>query len=411
MRAVWLLALALLLAVGSAAAQDAPVAPQPVDNFSKLFPSPTGQNGYEEFVAAADLVSNDTAWKELEQNLGDANLDTLAAKRQVVGDLRVQRVLDLIREGLRKPIHSPHLTVDDQTTFPQLAPFRSVARLIYVDMYVLLADGKVGEAIALLGDALRFSYDIQKDTLIAGLVGIAIDAITIRSLARHLDQMSARDCDQLLALAQDWMSVPDPAIEVINGERKAMLNTLRKYRSSPTDLVSVSSVDASDEQKQENGRLAERLRGNPDAAAATMDQVAGMVNAYYDRVTAELQKPVWERKIPEPPKKDGSVGAALLNLVLPATVQVNEKFARDQAQVQLLGVHAAIRRYLWEHDALPPSLDVLRLGRLALDPFSGKPLAYRVTGARTYDLSSIGPTAPTAPDQPSSGQRVPVRLP
>jgi len=67
--------------------------------------------------------------------------------------------------------------------------------------------------------------------------------------------------------------------------------------------------------------------------------------------------------------------------------RIMDKWTQDLAQIQLLGVHAAIRRYLWECDRLPGSLEDLRLGALVTDLFTGKPLLYRAVGERAYELS------------------------
>jgi hypothetical protein len=72
----------------------------------------------------------------------------------------------------------------------------------------------------------------------------------------------------------------------------------------------------------------------------------------------------------------------------------------------MLGVHAAIRRYRWEYRRLPDSLEQLKLGAVAIDPFTGKPLAYRRVDDRSYTLSSIGPDLPDA-----QGVRQPLMLP
>ena len=55
---VFLLSVALLcVTAGMVYAQDAPDPPRP-PMFAKLFPLPTGMNGYEEWVQACDLIQN-----------------------------------------------------------------------------------------------------------------------------------------------------------------------------------------------------------------------------------------------------------------------------------------------------------------------------------------------------------------
>src|SRR5438128_913692 len=68
-------------------------------NFLKLFPRPTGQNGYEEFVMATDLTESSRVWQEYEKGYSDSPDPTLAIKRRVLADPDVQRALALIRTG------------------------------------------------------------------------------------------------------------------------------------------------------------------------------------------------------------------------------------------------------------------------------------------------------------------------
>jgi hypothetical protein len=85
-------------------------------------------------------------------------------------------------------------------------------------------------------------------------------------------------------------------------------------------------------------------------------------------------------------------------MLLPSTSAVNDGYAKDHARLRLLACHAAILRYRWEQDRLPPDLASLRLGELAIDPFTGQLLEYHQTGARSYSLVSGG--APTSSDNP-----------
>src|ERR1044071_6387605 len=125
------------------------------DIFREFFPSPTGQNGYEELVKAGDVIKESALWKTMEPRMGEL---TLAEQRQLMSDPAVRRALDLMRLGIRKPVITPHKNGDDETRFPELSRFRSVARLLSIEMYVQLADGKVSQAIDTLADTLRFGY-------------------------------------------------------------------------------------------------------------------------------------------------------------------------------------------------------------------------------------------------------------
>ncbi len=141
------------------------------------------------------------------------------------------------------------------------------------------------------------------------------------------------------------------------------------------------------------------------------DEVKAIFNREYDRLAALVRQPAWERPEPEPIRGDSVAerfAAALWETLRPTLVLVQDRWTQEQAQVQLLGVHAAILRYRWENDRLPASLDALHLGSLATDPFTGKSFVYKTTGETTYDLRSEGPLDRGKEGQPPSGEHVPV---
>lgn len=372
--------------------------------FQQLFPQPTGQNGYEELTAAGDFLKKSVLWQEIERAGSPL---TLAEKRRVLMDAMAKRALESLRAGLGKSIATPHVNIDDETRLPEMASFRSLARLISLEMYVDFADGRVGDAVTHLTDALRFGYSVQSGMVIGGLVGVAIDAIGMRQMTDHMDQLSARDCDRLTALASDWLDLPDPQIGLMDGELGSDLRMLSKYRSQPGKLR-----DALGPQKDDspNGRrlvaLLQSLADNPSAAGPMLDDAGAKITAFHDKVVASLKLPIWERKEIDP-ALDDSPASVIAGAIIPSVNQASDRFGREQAQVQLLGVHAAIRRYRWEHDALPSSLELLKLGRLGIDPFIGRPFTYRRIGDKTYEISSAGPL--NREEGAAPGSRTPIK--
>src|SRR5207253_826670 len=135
----------------------------------------------------------------------------LSFKRRVLRDPPIARALVLLCLGLEKPVSSPRQSLSYDTRFPEFAGFRGMARLLKLQQYVLFADGHVPDAIASSRMELQLGKVIQTDTLISGLVGVAITAITARSIGEHLDQLSARDCDALFRIAREWLQQPNNA--------------------------------------------------------------------------------------------------------------------------------------------------------------------------------------------------------
>lgn len=390
------LVLPLLLLTASAAAAQAPAGPPPprvVNNFARLFPSPTGKNGYEELVQAGDLVGSSADFRLLEE--GNA---PLSVQRRVLQESPIQKALGLMRRGLAKQTFSPRTELHIDTLLPELQEFRRLGRLLKVQMHVQFADGRTSEAIETARLGLRLGKATDTDTLISSLVGAAINAIITSELGAHLDQLSARDCEALYRLSLDWLRQPDPVIHAIMVERQnagTMIADLKQRK--PEQLAQDLGI------KLDNAAQVAALKeiyAKPGAIAQVFDRAGQQLDEYYARVLKETVKPPWQRSFPDDPPPTDPVSepaSYLMNFLKPSLSAINNAFTRDQARMRLLACHAAVLRYRWEHDRLPTTLDELRLGDLTVDPFTGQNIQYE-PGPRYYRLASVG--APAGADDP-----------
>jgi hypothetical protein len=387
-----------------ASAENAPDRPTPPSIFSEVIKQPTGKNGYEELVLAGEVLRSSKLFQQAE--MGET---TLAFKRRVVRDPPVIKSLTLLREGVAKPVFSPRERLTYTTLLPEMAPFRSLARLLRLQQYVFLADGRTTEAIANARLGLRLGRVIQTDTLISGLVGIAVSTISLRSMGGHLDQLSARDCELLYQVCLEWLNQPDPQLAILESERRSIRNALTDLKAEVKQKGAAAikeSFGLDDEQFLKAQSFLKELEARaPEALDDLTRQVEARVDEFFTRQLAELEKPPWQRAVVNPEAlNNGSVVDWAAGMLLPAMSSVSDRYTREMAQVRLLACHCAIRRYRWEHEKLPPSLDELNLGQLALDPFTGGPLQYRVQGAR-YRLTSVGPVADAEDPQAENGRR------
>ncbi|HLJ57236.1 MAG TPA: hypothetical protein VKT77_19525 [Chthonomonadaceae bacterium] len=400
--AVTLLALFLgaLCGVGHAAGAQAAAPPalqppQPDPAFPKLFPRYSGLNGYEDLVAAADLIQRNEAAEAAEKPEA-----TLQDMRKALEDRNVDRALQLLRAGLDKPIESPRDPdkLDENTLMPELPEMRALARLLAVQEYVYLADGQVGRAIDTLRDGLRLGYVVQTDLLIGGLVGIAIDQIVLTRFAEHFDEMALRDCIHLVAVAHEWLKSPRRTEGVLTREHRALLNMLEAWKSDPQRLRSIVKMMQPAGDPASGADIAaielNAFVNMPGAAIPAMLDETRSIAEFEDRkLLAEIRKPVWERKPAAPYEQRATMATRLYGMISPTYGQALGRFDVEAALIHLLGVHAAIRRYRWEHGRLPSSLADLELPAMIIDPFTGGPLLYKLSGA-TFELSSAGAIGP-----------------
>jgi hypothetical protein len=359
--------------------------------FSQVIPSPTGRNGYEELVAACDALIGSKLYFAVKEKLAEA---PLSAKRQVLADKPVVNALRLVRQGLAKPVYSPRTDLGFDTLLPELQLFRDLARVLAMQQYVFLADGRTGEAVETARLCLRLGQAVQTDTLVSGLIGIAIGTICINTLGEHLDQLNARDCEQLYRMCLEALAVPDSQARILAIEhatvRREVVALVGKVKQG--DLKAVQTTLGLNDESFAG--IATFVRSLPESEVDRLTTDAlGHIDRHHQRLQDELRKPLWQRQKSqlEVEPLEGPAGS-FASLLLPATGLVNDRYSQDQARLRLLVCHCAILRYRWEQDRLPPDLATLRLGELATDPFTGQPFEYHAIGMRSYSLASVGPT-------------------
>lgn len=380
--------------------------------YQQLFPQPTGQNGYEEIVLAG-MAARDT---ERRTGFTVGREATLTQRRQFLGEREVRRALSLLRQGLAKPIQSPHQNADFSTLMPDLALVRALARVLAVEEYVHLADGRTAAAIDAMADGLRLARVVSGTFLIGGLVGAASESLVLTPIATYRDQFCVRDCTRLLLLVRQFLEAPDPLLYALEMERRTATQSipdlLRQGFEELTDgIVPTDEEGNPDAAVRAHIAELERLRSNPAAAEEFTAQVRQRINAALDRQIAWHRDPSSALPTPEAPT-GADLADFFAGLVTPVYGNASRRFAESRIRLQLVGVHAAIRRYRWEHERLPASLDELRLKGLEIDPYTRQQFVYRPKdGGADYELASAGPFKRNEQGNAVPGQREAIVFP
>lgn len=381
-------------------------AAQRADMFHWLFPNPSNNNGYEEFIRAAEMIQIIP-----ELTLAMQTDATLATKRRVLAMPRVARALSLVRDGLAKPVGSPRDNITENTLFPEMAMFRMLARLIAVEEYVNFADGRVDSAIDSLKTGLSFGYRVQMDTLIAGLVGIAMDAIVMKGFGANINQLSVFQCDRVVSLMKEFLAADKPGVQLMAMEKSHVIKMLESRRTDPQSLIKLlegESADATPEQQADFQILKDHLTGSPDVINQTITDAEARISAMYDLAAQNINLPL-AKQIPFVKDSSNAPGAVITRSVTVNPRQIVNKYAGADAMYRLLAVHALIRRYRWDHNALPSSLTELHADDLIVDPFTGDKIVYKRVG-ELYELFSAGPNSQDEATGDLTGPRVPIKL-
>ncbi len=362
--------------------------------FETLFPSPTGQNGLEELVRAAELLGKSRTGQSIDQ----AQNPTLSELQTWFADLGVRQAVAWMRQGLKKPVRSPHAALTSATLFPELALLRRLGRLLRHQSHLAFAEGRHADAMRTTEDSLRLGYVACYDSLIGGMVGVAILSLSLNATMRHRQRWSAPDCDRLLRLSREWLDAPNPFDSLWAGERQFFEDQMVLLEKDPKEFLDNFSLEDSSLESQ---KIIETLKGD----SAGRVRVAGQLRQRYDESLAQQRRFINDPSQEIPKEKPGfSAIDILMNEIGPSFGQVGSRFVEVRIKIQLLGVHGAIQRYFWEKNQYPENLNALKLGEFIFDPCTRQPLSYRKIDDR-YELSSAGLSDPERP-----GKRKAIRL-
>ena len=364
---------------------------------SQLFPQPTGKNAYEDFVRAAELLKSSPVWAEAQQR------NTLSSRRRALGDPAVRQARALIDAAMLKPLSSPIRELTIATTFPEFAGFRDCARLLSAEMHVLFSEGRTAAALVSFSQGMRLGTAPKAIVLIGGLVGIAIDAILLARIKIHLEQLTPRDCDRVQATLREHVEADrGNAEKALAAEMRFVESMLPYLETSLKETVEGALMADEEDSALANVRMqAEAIDSDPIAKKRVIAAFLQGAKAHQARAQAYLINP--QVLSPEPKLSEGTLEGALVNSLTPVYTRAVEKFVQDRIQCQLLYCHTAIRKYKWEWEKLPDSLDAMKLADWALDPYTRQAFRYEKKG-ESYELFSVGP-------RDEEGKRAPVHLP
>ncbi len=375
-----------------------------VSVFDQLFPVPTGTNGYEEIIRAAERLKGATA--------PYPNPRTgLSVKRAYLADPACRGAFSLLRQGLRKPIQiifSP----EKPAYFPS-AIIRALARLVSFHVAVGLADGEAATTVSDAPNFVRFADVVKAQSLVMSLTGGAIEQVVLTLLTRLRDSWSDRDAVRILAFARVRAGDVDPALAALAAERKIAMAFGMGLRDKPEELK--SHFDYLTEQDESEGTtraetFAEQLGTNPGLRTRVFAEVPSTIDAYFDRNAMLLADPT--RRISLRVTEEESSRFHTITLFLRDSLMLGVDFGvvqpvKNRVVNQMLGIHAAVRRHRWENDRLPKSLEELKLpANLLTDPFTGAPLLYEPEKTGTgYELASAGALLPGEDGKPDAHER------
>lgn len=367
--------------------------------YQQVVKRPDPANGYEDFVRAADLVSspeyvaysNYEAWilagrpKKVEGIDGvpegpparpssiPENASLLDVRREIAR--RFSRVLDLIETGLRKSCRDPREDFGADTTFPEMGPFRSIAKFISIYAYAQVSDGNPNRAATALAESLEFGHRIKPETLIHYLVGVAVQAIALSSIQDLTEGLGERGLAALQRQSRSIQDQPEPYIACQAFEGRMTSKIFADAAKNP-DQFDAKGLDDGGGVMVELAKLKPEERRRVLAAAS--EGVLDQYRQFALRFT--LPEALWYESTVGPAlPMTAPIEQRVIEEFAPVFEQSLQSLARNRTQIRLLELHCAIVRYRWHTGKYPDSLeDVVDKGS-CIDPLDGKPFIYERT--------------------------------
>ena len=384
----------------------------PKSLFEQIVPNPTGRNGYEEYLRAADLaISGDYASYErwlaaIGQPKRDLPIELPPMPTNVTADMsdlavrkrandQLGSVVDLVRSGNQKSVFDPRKNISISTTFPELGPFKTVGKVIMNRAHVEFSSGQTSLAVNDLLEGLTFSWNLIGDTILSSLVGIACESIMLAEFNEHLGQLSPGELAKIDKFTTAMLGKPFLAADLFENEQKITLSQIDVILAKPssvipdlepnsfpkTYLTAIEAMSAAERQslsaattaaiKQRMEPIVERLRG-PET---------GWIDRGSDTEVKYLAEDV---TIP-------NLATAIANSVVSKNTerQITNAIGKARIQIRLLRLHAKALNYHWQTNHWPTKIEQFADKQTAFDPISNSSFVYEMQEGN-YRLYSLG---------------------
>jgi hypothetical protein len=309
---------------------------------------------------------------------------------------------------------------------PEVQQIRSLARALQVRFRAEIAQCRFDDAIRTAKTFFAMSRHLgEHPTLIGNLVGMAVASVAIS----HLDEMLEQPACPNLYWA--LTTLPSPMISLdkgMDGERvmmawvfrhlddsapmsKDQLNKFVKHGEKlleagdkPPDVrawlsarISDSTlVSASRRRLVEYGLPEERLTRFPAEQVILLDEKREL-DVRFDDDMKTISLPFWQVELLAVQNKEKKPPALFADLLIPITLNTRKAQARVDQRIALLRHVEALRLHAAEHGgSLPARLSDVAVP-LPVDPVTGKPFRYELTGNTAHLRGTPAPGQENVP--------------
>ena len=281
-------------------------------------------------------------------------------------------------------------------TFPEYLPMREAARLLKTESYLLARDGKYHEAILNQQRGFRVAEQSASDpVLISFLVGTACYSLTLsgmQSILALAGPNAAVDSEVQRTVLENHMHLS--LRRAMAGETGFGFVCLsRMHTAENQGAAAALAAGGFDDGESQKAMLSAAEKQNLHALIDAWQ--ADYLNHMRPLVLAGDQPPQARRAAfaavssrLDQEQKQASDPTHLLSLILlPVFGRVDENETRSQAQTAVTLAAASLFKLKAQTGVFPASLPAQ-----FVDPFTNKPLGYRLEGTNGFVVYSAGPT-------------------
>lgn len=315
-----------------------------------------------------------------------------------------QGAFNTLRYAMGKAYRWPFGVVRHDFYIDEFARLRQLARLVNTRVRVAIATRDGVDAVHDWRIGFQMARDLQGDSTLNYLVGVAMESTIHAPIVREIDFFSAHECREIAQTLVRSERSANRFSTVIEGELAMTLSLLDKWlpetlseeHPSGEGLRTLLLEGGEEEPDAQTQQLRKRLENE-------LNTVLRQPNAYR-QLRAELRREIarsWQTiadaialqggRYREPKLKqypEDTLLGALAEYMLPSA-DVVRVYWESRTRRRLMLIRLLLREYWLREGRYPDTLEPLNLQDLAIDPFSGQPFVYRPSGA-SYVLQSVG---------------------
>jgi hypothetical protein len=308
------------------------------------------------------------------------------------------------RAFAHQPYRGPDIRSDDGSMIgimlPHLSAMRRLAKLSVIEAHALSHEGRLGEAAALLSDALHAGANIgQGPTMIESLVGTAIQTLAsdaLLDIAARMESAPSADFTRVAEILAQARATTRPMSETMQFERAMMLDTLQRTFAYDAETKQyVPRVEGMLKLMAELQPLTDASPVKNALALASLDfhATVAATNAYYDEVTLATSLPYAQREAIQA-RHEAAMKHIESNPIVRDLAPVADRASFVQTRGEASRRAAILVQQLQAHrqrtGSYPEDLRAFGDTTIVTDPFSGAPFRYERRPDGTFRLYTVG---------------------